>query len=419
MLFSKSDTDNGDGHIKSPLNRREFLKQAGMTTAALALLPSLHRLAYAQGIDPTTIIKNIHPEMIVHNNAPIVMESPLHQLRKHKITPKELLYIRSNQIYEECNKLDPMPLEGGIEIIGMVTVPYTLDVSELKTMPQAEVEMVLQCSGNGRAFFSKTVKAGGTQWTRGGGGNLKFKGVPLKLVLERAHVSPEAKYITAEGKDSPTVPTASDFEKSVPLGEVLDTAILAIEMNGEPLPAVHGGPVRLVLPGFYGVNNIKWVKRLRLEAHETANVAQIKRYRAPKELLTPGQKFTFTYTNSAANWKQRIKSYIWAPIDGSQVNAGKVQIGGPVWNDGRAPITSVTVSANRGQSWQKADMEVSPSPYAWSLWQTTIKLDKGTHEIWSRATDALGRTQPIDGTLFWSPKGYEWNGVDKIKVNAV
>lgn len=418
MFFSNSNNNEGNRYLRISFNRREFLKQAGITTAAFALLPSFNHLAFAQDIDPTTVIKTINPEMIVHNNKPVVMESPLKHLRNHRITPKELLYIRSNQIYEECNKLSGMPLEGTIEIIGLVTIPYALDVSQLKTMPQVEAEMVLQCSGNGRAFFSKTVKAGGTQWKRGGGGNVKFKGVPLKLVLERAQVSPYAKYLTAEGNDSPTVPTASDFEKSVPLNEVIDRAILAIEMNGEPMPAVHGGPVRLVIPGFYGVNNIKWVKRLRLEAHETANVAQVKRYRAPNTLLTPGQKFTFTYENSSPNWKQRIKSYVWSPLDGEQVKSGKVQIGGPAWNDGSAPITSVQVSVDRGKTWQKADMDISSSPYAWSLWQTTVSLNKGTYEIWSRATDALGRTQPIDGALFWSPKGYEWNGVDKIQISV-
>jgi sulfite oxidase len=417
MFFSNYHTDGGSGYLRSSVNRREFLKHMGITTAALTLLPSFERLAYGQDIDPTTIIKNIHREMIVHNNKPVVMEAPVQLLRNHKITPKELLYIRSNQVYEECDKLTGMPLEGDIEIIGLVTVPYTLKVSDLKTMPQKEVEMVLQCSGNGRAFFSKIVKAGGTQWTRGGGGNIKFKGVPLKLLLEKAQVSPYAKYLTAEGKDSPTVPTASDFEKSVPLSEVIDKAILAIEMNGEPLPAVHGGPVRLVLPGFYGVNNIKWVKRIRLEAHETANVAQIQRYRAPNMIITPGEKFTFTYKNSTANWHQRIKSYIWAPLDGQEVSAGKVQIGGPAWNDGQAPLTSVVISVDRGRNWHKTELDFSSSPYAWSLWQTTIKLEnKGTYEIWSRATDALGRTQPIDGTLFWNPKGYEWNGVDKIRI---
>jgi DMSO/TMAO reductase YedYZ molybdopterin-dependent catalytic subunit len=356
--------------------------------------------------------------MLVYSTRPVEMETPIELLREHKLTPKEILYIRTNQVHEECNHLKAMPLQGQIEILGLVTVPYALEVSQLSGMPQAEVHMVLQCSGNGRAFFSRKGSASGVQWTRGGGGCVKFKGVPLKLILERAQVSPNAKFITAEGLDKPEVPTASDFEKSMPLADVIDTAILAVEMNGEPIPAVHGGPVRLVLPGFYGVNNVKWLKRLRLEAVETPNVAQRDRYRSPNMLINPGDSFTYTSENSTPNWQQRIKSIIWSPLQDQKVS-DSIVVSGAAWNDGKAPITSIMVSIDAGQNWQKADVEVPPSPYAWYLWQINLKAkSKGTLEVWSMATDALGRSQPIDGTLFWNPKGYEWNGVDKVKVTV-
>lgn len=407
-----------ESEIKLLLDRRTFLKHTGLAAASFAMLPALNRIGFAQGNDATSIIPGINPKMIVHSKRPVVMETPIELLRKHKLTPKELLYIRTNQPYEECNHLRAMPLKGEIEIIGLVTIPYTLNVSELNGMPQAETHMVLQCSGNGRAFFSERSRTGGTQWTRGGGGCVKFKGVPLKLILERAQVSPSAKFLTTEGLDKPDVPTASDFEKSVPLAEVIDRAILAIEMNGEPIPAAHGGPVRLVIPGFYGVNNIKWVKRLRLEARETPNVAQRDRYRLPNNIITPGESFSFTSENSSPNWHQRIKSIIWSPVQDETVPES-FNVAGAAWNDGKAPIISIMVSVDSGQTWQKADMEAPASPYAWYLWQTSIKAKtRGPVEIWAMAADALGRTQPIDGTLFWSPKGYEWNGVDKIKVTV-
>ncbi|RMD52977.1 MAG: sulfite reductase [Nitrospirae bacterium] len=359
--------------------------------------------------------------MIVHNDRPVVMETPLELLRRYRITPKEILYIRSNQVYEICNKLDPMPLKGGIEIIGMVTVPYTLDVSRLKEMPQKEIEMVLQCSGNGRSFFSKRVKTSGTQWVKGGMGNIRFKGVPLKVVLKRAGVSPLASFLTIEGKDSPSIPTASDFEKSVPIKEAMDKAILAIEMNGEPIPAVHGGPVRFVLPGFYGTNQVKWVHRLRVEAHETTNVAQAKRYRVPIDIVEPGEKISFTFKNSRPNWYQRIKSFIWEPMGGEKIGLNKkILVKGAAWNDGKAPITDVEVSTDYGMSWKRAEIDMPTSPYAWYLWQCEVSFNKkGVQEIWVRATDALGRTQPIDGTIYWNAKGYEWFGIDKVSIKVI
>ena len=407
-----------DSETNLLFNRRTFLKHTGLAAASIAMLPSLNRIGFAQETDAATIIPGINPKMIVHSNRPVVMETPIELLKEYKLTPKELLYIRSNQPYEECNHLKAMPLKGEIEIIGLVTIPYTLNISELSAMPQAEVHMVLQCSGNGRAFFSTRSQTGGTQWIRGGCGCLKFKGVPLKLILERAQVSPTAKFLTTEGLDKPDIPTASDFEKSVPLAEVIDRAILAIEMNGEPIPAAHGGPVRLVIPGFYGVNNIKWVKRLRLEAEETPNVAQRDRYRTPNMIINPGDSFHFTSENSSPNWQQKIKSTIWTPVQDETVPEG-FDVRGAAWNDGKAPIISIMVSIDSGRTWQRADIEAPASPYAWYLWQTSVKAKaKGPAEIWAMATDALGRTQPIDGTLFWSPKGYEWNGVDKVKVTV-
>jgi hypothetical protein len=111
-------------------------------------------------------------------------------------------------------------------------------------------------------------------------------------------------------------------------------------------------------------------------------------------------------------------SYILNPEARATVKAGPVTISGVAYNDGKARIESVLVSVDRGQSWQPAKFETPESPYAWYQWKTHATFEPGNHEIWARATDALGRSQPLDGKIFWSPNGYEWTGVFKVEVNV-
>jgi sulfite oxidase len=109
---------------------------------------------------------------------------------------------------------------------------------------------------------------------------------------------------------------------------------------------------------------------------------------------------------------------IFSPLESDKVSAGNVPIRGVAWNDGFAPITRVEVSTDGGKSWQDAEIETPESPFAWYKWKTTAKLDKGQHQLRVRATDSRGRSQPMDGTTRWNPKGYEWNGVDLVKVTV-
>jgi DMSO/TMAO reductase YedYZ molybdopterin-dependent catalytic subunit len=250
--------------------------------------------------------------------------------------------------------------------------------------------------------------------------NVKFKGVPLTAVLDKlkANVSPAAKFVTAEGKDSPIKAGAADFEHSIPLDVALDRTMLALQLNGEPLPAVHGGPVRLVTPGYYGTMNVKWLSRLRLESQETANHHQIKRYRTPLKPIKPGDKFDSTLDNSEPNWDMRIKSVIFTPLENEKLPAGRIKIDGVAWNDGAAPITAVEVSTDAGAKWHRATLKAPDSPYAWYAWKIELNLPAGQHTISSRAIDALGRTQPIDGAIHWNPAGYAWNGVQHIHIKA-
>jgi DMSO/TMAO reductase YedYZ molybdopterin-dependent catalytic subunit len=358
----------------------------------------------------------------VHSAQPSEIETPLALLREHSITPKELLFVRNNQSLEGTQKLEPMSLtDWKIEITGLLAgPPRTLAASELESMEQVEHEVVLQCSGNGRAFFSRAAMAKGAQWQNGAMGNVQFKGVPLRAVFDKLKIEPkgEARFVAAEGRDVPGKPGEADFEHSLPLSAVLDRAILALRLNGEPLPAVHGGPVRLVTPGYYGTMNVKWLRRLRLEASESANHHHRERYRTPQEPIDPGSTFKYDLTNSDANWGMRIKSVIFAPLDGQQLKAGAVEVRGVAFNDGVAKIDAVEVSIDGGKRWRRAELEHPGSRYAWHPWAVGLDLPSGESTILARAIDALGRTQPRSGAIHWNPAGYAWNGVHEIRVMA-
>jgi sulfite oxidase len=353
----------------------------------------------------------------VMSAVPLVLSTPVSLLAEHQITDKKYLFVRNIQDLAEGMTLEPLPLEGWeTELVGLIK-PFRVVIraEELLKMDQIEYEMILQCSGNGRSQYGGIP---GTPWDQGGVGNVRFAGVALKAILEKYNVmiDSQVKYVTAEGHDLPMGLEKPDFEHSLPVAPVLERSIFALKLNGEPLPGIHGGPVRLVTPGLFGTMQVKWLRRLRFETAESPNFYHATEYRVPHALLKPGEKFRFTMENSRPTWDIRLMSYILEPESGAKLKASTVTVSGVAYNDGSVRLETVLVSFDRGQSWQPAKLEVPDSPYAWYRWTAQANFKPGVHEIWSRAIDALGRTQPLEGSIFWNPNGYEWTGVFKVEV---
>jgi sulfite oxidase len=362
-------------------------------------------------------LKGKDKRMEVMSAVPLVLSTPVGLLAGQRITDKKYLFVRNIQDLPQGLTMEPLAIEGWeTELVGLIK-PFrvVIRVEELLQMEQLEYEMILQCSGNGRTQYQGIP---GTAWNQGGVGNVRFSGVPLKAILEKYSVSvdPQVKFVTAEGHDLPLGLERPDFEHSLPVAPVLERSIFALKMNGEPIPAIHGGPLRLVTPGLFGTMQVKWLRRLRFETAESPNFYHATEYRVPLSLLKPGEKFRFTLENSRPTWDIRLMSYILQPESGAKLKAGPVTVTGVAYNDGSARLESVLVSLDRGRSWQPAKFEVPDSPYAWYQWTTQANLKPGVHEIWSRAIDALGRSQPLDGSIFWNPNGYEWTGVFKVEV---
>lgn len=404
--------------LSGGLDRRNFLGTAGAAAVAWMAGPCWPTASAAE-TDAGALVPGKDPRLIVHNAKTLEIETPLALLREHTITPPELLFVRNNQELSGARSLEPADAaDWSIDIAGLVEFSRSIALADLAKLEQSEVEMVLQCSGNGRAMFSRSAPVNGAPWEIGAMGNVRFRGVPLAALLRhlKVEVPPAARFLTAEGRDGPVGPMDADFEHSIPLGDALERSLLALEMNGQAIAAVHGGPVRLVTPGYYGTMHIKWLGRLRLEPRETLNHHQVRRYRTPLAPIEPGSDFAYGLDNSEPNWRMRIKSVIFAPLDGESLKPGEVEVRGVAWNDGAARIEAVEVSTDGGHTWRGAEFDRPDSPYAWHPWRMRLKLPVGEQRIAARAIDALGRTQPLDGAIGWNPAGYAWNGVHQVRV---
>ena len=397
------------------MDRRSFI---ATSAAGLALSQVSNARALQAQAMPTG--KDLGLRMITSD--PLVLETPDRLLAANRVTPTSALFVRNHHGAKHLEDMQSRPLAGEIEISGLVGNPIRFPMAELTKLPQTEVEMVLQCSGNFRFQFSKISPIKGTPWNKGGIGNVRFGGVRISDFFNAAGVAmPKgAKYLTAEGADQPEKAEQIDYEKSIPLDVALSRGIMAIELNGTALSAVHGGPLRLVIPGYYGNVQVKWLTKLRLEAAETSNFFQIPDYRTPRQRINPGTAIEYTFDNSDPNFDMKINSRIFAPEDGSTIASGKkIDLRGVAWNDGSAELVAVEFSPDEGASWSATRLAASASPYAFREWSTTAQFEKGEHSLWIRSVDAVGRTQPIDGGLFWNPGGYGWNAIEKIRVTAV
>jgi Sulfite oxidase and related enzymes len=337
--------------------------------------------------------------MIVHSSNTIELKRDA--FGNSVITPSNRLFVRNNVAPPSADIVKD-PDSWKLEIKG-VKNPRSMTVAELKTLGVEALPMVLQCSGNGRAWFPH--KPSGTQWTVGAAGCVIFTGVPVKKVLEAVGGMEEGMvYMTSTGGEE--IPQGLDpnsviVERSVPVAAMED-AILAWEINGEPLPLAHGGPLRIIVPGYTGVNSIKYIKQLAFTKEQSKAKIQQSSYR-----FSPvGVNATPEHDSI---WEMPVKSWITSPLeeDGS-VKAGPLQITG-VAMGGMTAAKSVEVSVDGGKTWKQAQF-IGPDlgRYAWRQFALSVDLSTGTHELACRATNEAGDVQPEERPE--NNRGYVNNG---------
>ena len=347
--------------------------------------------------------------MIVRSVKPEDLEMSLSGFDDY-ITPIERFYVRTHVLVPEVNLHD-----WRLKVDGQVETPLALTMDELRRMPATELVGVLECAGNGRSFYNPPVA--GVQWTNGAVGNGRWRGVRLADVLKRAGIRPNAVEVSFDGADVP-IGTMADFQRALQVAKALSSnTLLAYEMNGETLPAKHGFPVRVVVPGWAGNHWLKWVTTIRVLDQEFDGWWMKNAYRHPGKPIVPG---TALAQDAMSPLKSlRVKSVIASPADGAQAVLGKpATIRGAAWSGEGGPVTTVEVSVDNGRSWSRAKVGAEESRYGWRLWRFTwTPTIEQFHVVLARARDASGDVQPL--TQDWNPSGYEWNAVARTGIEVV
>ena len=369
------------------LPRRHFLFAAGSVGVAAALpvtadgRPARAQAQTAKPLPPYAAWKNADA-MIVHTGN--TLETKRDYFGTSGITPEDRLYVRNNLAPPKDDILaDRDAWEVEIDGVGK---PGRMELGDLKRLGLTTVAAVLQCSGNGRGLHKH--KASGSPWIVGAAGNVLWSGVPLSAVVQAmGGIADGAKFITGTGGDP--LPEGVDpkrvmVERSVPVA-ALDDALLAFEINGRPISLAHGGPLRLVVPGYYGINNVKYLKKLAFTDKESDVNIQATGYR----VRPPGQKGA---PKQPSMWEMSVKSFVTNPL--RETAQGPVQVYGVAFAGTRA-VERVEVSIDGGKTWKPAQF-VGPDMgrFAWRTFVLAADLKPGTHTIASRATDTAGNTQP-------------------------
>jgi DMSO/TMAO reductase YedYZ molybdopterin-dependent catalytic subunit len=335
---------------------------------------------------------------------PLDVETPLEALTSY-VTPNDLFFIRTHWTPTRVN-----PSTWSLTVDGEVSRPLTLSLADLKALPRADVTCVLQCSGNGRNWFEPPVP--GVQWRYGAVGNARWSGVRVRDVLARAAVKSVTQHLHTFGGNPPPgqVPP---FNRSLEIDKALGDAIIAYEMNGEPLPHGHGGPVRLVVPGWAGDHWMKWLSRLSASREPQVGFYMETAYKYPIRPVRPGAGV------SSADMRPITEMFVKSNITSapSRIRLGeRASLGGFAFS-GAPDIARVEVSDDDGLTWRRARLNPQHDPYAWRLWSYDWTPSiRGTHRIAVRATDSRGQQQPK--LPDWNPSGYLYNGWHMIAIDV-
>ena len=328
---------------------------------------------------------------------------PLEALR-HAITPVGLHYLLT---HFDIPYVDEQTWR--LRIDGHVEQPLTLTLAELRARPAHTEAVTLECAGNGRALTSP--RAASQPWLLEAVGTAEWTGTPLRGLLEEAAPLPEGVEVVFTGLDRGVQGGVEhDYARSLPLEDALrEEVLLAWGINGQPLPPQHGFPLRLIVPGWYGMTHVKWLGSIAVVDEPFRGWQQELSYRMRESEDDPGRPVTRMLPRSLM-----VPPGIPDFFSRSRLlDAGPCLLSGRAWS-GWAPIEQVAVSTDGGASWHEASLEAPVSDYAWSGWTYLWNAEPGQYELLCRTTDGLGNAQPASPA--WNVDGYCNNAPQRVRV---
>lgn len=410
------------------VDRRGFLKGAGLAAMGAAVggaipfaasMPSgLIPAALAQGTatpnQPKILKMDGKADLVILGDKPLVCETPEHML-DDDVTPTERIFIRNNGQIPEPAK-DPDAWE--IAIDGEVNTPLKLKLGEIKQKFQpVTYRLQMECGGNGRAAFQPEAR--GNQWGNGAISNAAWTGVRLADLLKAADLKSSAVHTGHYGADPHLSGDATkpSISRGVPMAKAMEEhTILAFAVNGKPLPLIHGFPARLIAPGWPGSASQKWLTRIwvRDKEHDGPGMTGTA-YRVPRTPMVPGGKAN--EADFRVLQSMPLRSIVTSVAHGAKLPAGtrKLDLRGQAWA-GEKTVRAVDVSIDFGQTWTKGEIKPAPEKYSWQRWTAAVTFPSaGYYEVWARATDSDGLSQPFAGWN-WNPQGYGGNSVHRVAV---
>jgi len=332
---------------------------------------------------------------------------PLEAMR-HDLTPPGLHYVLTH--YDIPYVPEDTPLH--VTVTGRVRRPLTLTPAELRALPRVTTRVTLECAGNGRALL--TPRPVSQPWLVEAVGTAEWTGVPLRLLLAAAEVEAGAVDVVCTGADHGVERgVEQDYQRALPLDVATGTepeVLVAYEMNGAPLPPQHGSPVRLVVPGWYGMAQVKWLREITVTDTPFTGFQQAVAYRLRQHPGDEGEPVTRIEPRALLvppgfpDFMSRVRV----------VRPGTVTLEGRAWS-GRAPVTRAEVSTDAGHTWHEAELEPATGHrWAWRRWRYNWSVEPGEFVLSARATDAAGHTQPLEQP--WNRGGFANNLVQRVEV---
>jgi sulfite oxidase len=355
-----------------------------------------------------------HPRQLVRDARWFNSGPPPELVRDHAVTPTELFFTRN---HAAVPPVDPESYR--LTVDGLVERSLSLSLEHLRrSYPVTTVPATIACAGLRRDELMRIRPIPGeVAWGAEPISNGVWRGVRLARVLETAGIRPEAEHAQFTGLDDvEREGKRFGFGASIPVSKAMaEETLLAWEMNGEPLPPVHGFPLRVVVPGYIGARSVKWLTNIHLQTAPTENYFQSHAYRMfPPDV----DASTVVWDQGVALSDVPLNSVIWSPQADAQLLQGRVMVSGWACASGGRTIERVEVTSDQGKQWHRAQLSNSGNPWSWTLWQVELTLTAGPHVLTARAWDSAGNTQPESPAPIWNFKGYMNNAWHRVPVTV-